>query len=123
MNTAETIKSFLNLPKGWLYTRGVPFKQKTVDLALEIEEYARALQLDTEAFPGENGEIVLSIYPPKYQYPAVDNLDFEIETTGEIFFSKTVDDTYVEIGRPVEMYEVYKLIDQYAERDDDYSNA
>lgn len=62
MNTNETIKSFLTLPKGWHYGSGIPMSEITTNIALEFNEYAENFGLITEAFPGVDGEILLSIY-------------------------------------------------------------
>jgi hypothetical protein len=57
------IKSFTRLPTGWYYGEGVPASSNTVETVLELVKYAKGrMFFEFEAFPGANGEIMLSIY-------------------------------------------------------------
>lgn len=75
------IKSFRHLPKGWYYGEGVAASQDTVDTAAELHANAMILGLlKTDAFPGINGEIRITVYHGTIY------LEFTIETDGLITF-------------------------------------
>ena len=62
--TARKIEGFKDIPKGWHFGEGVVFKQEIINLTLELFEHAyRKLNFKkTDAFPGLNGEIMLTVY-------------------------------------------------------------
>ena len=58
--TREKILSFKNLEEGWCFTEGGPLQGNVIDRALSLLE-AVDEAFKTDAFPGLNGEIELSI--------------------------------------------------------------
>lgn len=61
--TAAKIKSFRSLPIGWHYGQGGPLRADVVNKALEIDGYYRQLGFTTtDAFPGANGELMITAY-------------------------------------------------------------
>ncbi len=56
--TDRKLRAFADLPNGWYYGEGVPFGGAVLNMA-------RTLSLglaETDAFPGLNGEVVVSVY-------------------------------------------------------------
>lgn len=78
--TAEKILSFEMLPTGWYFGEGVPPSPKAIEFAIKINEKAALLQLQTDAFPGQNGEVQISVYS------CDDYLEFIIDAEGLITF-------------------------------------
>ena len=63
MGTRRKIEGFRQFEPGWCYGEGVPFKGATISLAVDIDDFARSLGLvETDAFPGLEGEILYAIY-------------------------------------------------------------
>jgi hypothetical protein len=59
--TAEKISSFANLPRGWHYGKGVPADPDTVRIATEyLLTFTELRFVETDAFPGADGEIMVS---------------------------------------------------------------
>jgi hypothetical protein len=65
--TAAKISSFAHLPRGWHYGKGVPAHPDTVRIATEYLLTLTALLFEeTDAFPGADGEILVSAYRGKH---------------------------------------------------------
>lgn len=60
--TIEKIQNFAKLPVGWDSGAGVPASERLVDDALRLHRSAEARVLETNAFPGTNGSILLTFY-------------------------------------------------------------
>lgn len=89
--TDHTIKEFMFLPVGWHYGDGGPISGSVCVTAFELNRYAVEMGLSvTEAFPGINGEIMVSIYPKGHV------LDFTIYPNGLIRFRHEINDEEVE---------------------------
>jgi hypothetical protein len=89
--TARTILEFRQLPVGWHYGDGGPISDWVCVLAWELNRYALSLGLSkTEAFPGVNGEVMVSVYPNGHV------LDFTIYPEGTIRYRHEIDDEDVE---------------------------
>lgn len=85
--TEKKINSFKQLKKGWHYGEGVSFKSTVLKQAIELNSYARSLGfLKTDAFPGINGEIMVTIYHLEHY------LEFTIEDTETITFCREKND-------------------------------
>jgi hypothetical protein len=89
--TERAIYEFTQLPVGWHYGDGGPIGKIVCAMAIDLNRHTLALGLlVTEAFPGINGEVMLSVYHG-------DNiLDFTIFPTGLINFRHEVNDEDVE---------------------------
>jgi hypothetical protein len=63
--TCQKIEEMSKLRPGWCYGEGCPIDRGTVSLARELDLFAAALaqdSLQTDAFPGLNGEVMLTLY-------------------------------------------------------------
>jgi hypothetical protein len=89
--TANEIMDFTRLPKGWHYGRGGPISKRVCTWALQLngEALARGYRT-TEAFPGVDGEVMVSAYIRNH------TLDFTIYPDGHITYRREVDDEDVE---------------------------
>lgn len=110
-HTRQTIKSFLSLPKGWCYGSGIPISQITTDLAIHLNEKAENYGLKTEAFPGIDGEVLLSVYGWEEE-----TLDITIYY-GDLEYSLEICDEQVESQEFVSIEDIYELIDNLAKVD------
>lgn len=88
--TLRKIERFRNFVAGWHYNEGVPFKEDTLSLAIQIHEMSIDQGLyETDAFPGIDGEIMITIYHYN-QY-----LEFTVEQNGQISYVKEIGDEEV----------------------------
>jgi hypothetical protein len=79
--TEAKLQSFRQLPPGWNYGEGVPSNQVAFDNALCLLcEATRSGFYDTDAFPGTDGEIMLTIYFSEHY------LEFILELDGSVTF-------------------------------------
>jgi hypothetical protein len=78
--TASKIDSFSQLPQGWHFGEGGPLGLSTIQKAIKLHIKAKMCGLQTDAFPGFNGEIQVSCYHGQ------ETLTFTIEETGVISF-------------------------------------
>lgn len=89
--TAEKISGFKHLQYGWHYGEGAPPSEETINSALALNQEAAAVGFTrTNAFPGIEGEIQVTIYHgPAY-------LEFTIEPDGRIALVREHDQQEVE---------------------------
>ena len=89
--TAEKISGFKQLQNGWHYGEGAPPTDETVNVALALNQEAAAVGFTkTNAFPGIEGEIQVTIYHgPAY-------LEFTIEPNGRIALVREHDQQEIE---------------------------
>lgn len=84
--TQKKIWSFKSLTKGWHYGEGVPFTKDLLERAIALNQDALNFGFfETDAFPGISGEIMLVIYHENQ------DLEFTIETNGQITFVHEID--------------------------------
>lgn len=88
--TDQEISDFLKLPRGWHYGEGHAPNEETVDDALRIYNQATLLGLESEAFPGIDGEIQINCYSGNK------TLEFTVESTGIV--SLTEEEKDIEIS-------------------------
>ena len=82
--TAAKIESFRLLPKGWHYGQGGPLRVDVVNKALEIDSYYRQLGFTaTDAFPGADGEIMLTTYRGSHCIETIISTDMRYSVTHE----------------------------------------
>ena len=61
--TVDKIQSFAGFQPGWSFGEGIEFAQNTLNKALQLAKTAYMLGFhETDAFPGLNGEIMVTIY-------------------------------------------------------------
>jgi hypothetical protein len=89
--TRRKIRGFADLAEGWHYGEGGPISTRAVDAALGL--HAAALRLgftETNAFPGLNGEIEITLYTgPHY-------IEFIIERDCSVSVAREFEDRVVE---------------------------
>lgn len=79
--TERKIAGFKELDTGWHYGEGVGAEQVAVDHATSLNhEAVRNRLIETDAFPGINGAVMLTIYLSD------DDLEFTVEPDGTITF-------------------------------------
>ena len=70
------IIDFKNLERGWCYGEGEPFNDAIINKALELHnEILEKDFIETDAFPGINGEVMLTAYYAEYYFEFTVNLD------------------------------------------------
>lgn len=108
MNTIEELKDFARLPKGWHYGFGGPISKETIDLAIGFNEKAENYGFKTEAFPGVDGEILLSVY-------GWDNYTLNITIYySDIEYNLEINDETIEYEEFISIEDTYELIDNLA---------
>lgn len=98
-STIEKIQSFGNFTQGWSFGEGVPFAPSILLKAMQLIKTAHALGFaDTDAFPGLNGEVMVTIYWGQ------DYWEFTIEPDETITFAYEKNDETIiyEEGLPFE---------------------
>jgi hypothetical protein len=89
--TENKILDFGRLPEGWHYGGGGPISRRIIVLALKLHEAAVELGLnDSDAFPGEHGELMVSFYHKNH------SLEFIIEPDCSITFYHEINDEDVD---------------------------
>src|SRR5690242_11793093 len=71
--TALKIASFSKLKEGWNFSSGVPFSRQVLDIAIEIDRCFQCYGLETDAFPGLDGEVMVAAYSLPIAYEVVVN--------------------------------------------------
>ena len=79
--TLKKILSFAQFQEGWSFGEGVAFAKSTVDKAVQLAKTAHTLGFhETDAFPGLNGEIMITVYQGNEYW------EFTLEPTETITF-------------------------------------
>ena len=97
--TSKKIQSFRSLKEGWSFGEGVAFQSQILHKAIQLIKSAHALGFDeTDAFPGINGEVMVTLYAGQ------DYWEFTIEADESVtFVYEAGDETRVyEEGLPFE---------------------
>ena len=97
--TLKKILSFAQFQEGWSFGEGVAFAKSTVDKAVQLAKTAHTLGFhETDAFPGLNGEIMITVYQNNEYW------EFTLEPTETItFVYEKADETVThEEGLPFE---------------------
>ena len=88
--TKRKIREFKELAQGWHFGEGVPIEQSILDAGIALNREAIRLGfLETDAFPGINGEVMLTIYSDDHY------LEFTLETDSNVTFYREKDDEEV----------------------------
>jgi hypothetical protein len=89
--THKKILSFRALKKGWHFGEGVPLDELKLTQAIELNREAVQLGfLRTNAFPGVDGEIRVTVYHQEHY------LEFTIETDDTITYIHEIDNREIE---------------------------
>lgn len=86
--TERKIKQFANYHDGWSFGRGLKFTNKVIEKSIEVFKMFHSYGfIETNAFPGENGEIMITAYKNNYCCEVVayqdGSYDFIIEKDDE----------------------------------------
>lgn len=108
--TLKKIDSFLYLEKGWHYGKGVFPSKKTIAIAKKIAEQALSNIFDTDAFPGIDGEIMVTVYYKEHY------LEFTIESDGEITFVHELNDEELVYKEGLKLQEAKIKLDDFCEK-------
>lgn len=79
MTTADKVKSFAQLKKGWNFGAGVPAPQGVIEKALQIERLGYIFSLRTGAFPADDGGISIIFYNEPNFFDILINPDLTID--------------------------------------------
>ena len=105
----EKIDSFLELEKGWHYGEGIAFSKETVSMAKKFAEQAIWSVFDTDAFPGIDGEIMVTVYFEDHY------LEFTIESSGEIEYVYEFKDEEIDESENLNFREAEEKLDKFCE--------
>ncbi len=82
--TVKKIERFRDLPRGWHYGRGVAADGTTIARAKDIfNQYAQMGFSVTDAFPGQDGEIMVTAYRNNYYVECIVQVDGTYSVVGE----------------------------------------
>ena len=82
--TKKKIDSFCKLPKGWHYGEGVPASKKRIEKAHKINDFFHSYGVNTDAFPGIEGEIQVTAYLDEYYWEVTIERDNSIVYVFEV---------------------------------------
>ena len=99
--TIQKVKSFLEFEAGWYFGKGTEFKEKVINKAIEI---INSVNYETDVFPGENGEVMVSIYNNNWYY------EFIIEPNLKIDFVSYKDDVLFDYKENINIQEGVKWV-------------
>ena len=79
----DKIESYRDLPQGWHYGEGEAFSQDVIDRALALESQIRQYGIETDAFPGLGGEVLLIAYQDNKTWDVCVEPNGTVTLTGE----------------------------------------
>ncbi len=86
-STSKKIQDFRTLQDGWSFGEGVAFQPRILNKAVQLIKSAHVLGIEeTDAFPGLNGEIMVTLYAEQKYW------EFTIETDESVTFVYEVGD-------------------------------
>lgn len=89
ITTKDKILEFSNLKKGWHFGEGIPPTEKILKSALDLSDHIATLGFQSNAFPGVDGEIMMTVYHGK------NYLEFTFETNGTVTFVREKSETEI----------------------------
>lgn len=102
------IQSFKELERGWSYGEGISIEQATLDNAIALNREAiRFGFLETDAFPGLNGEVMFTIYSDDHY------LEFTLEAGGRVTFYHEKDNEEVSYQEELSFQDAKEKIEQF----------
>jgi hypothetical protein len=105
LQTKNKILGFKKLPIGWHYGQGVSPLQSTIDKALQLHQKASDSGFrETDAFPGINGEIQVTLYQNQTY------LEFTINDDQSITYVKEEGDQEVEYKENLSINDAISII-------------
>lgn len=110
MKTLDKIDSFLKLDQGWHFGKGVPASEKVADIATKLINMASMSVFDTDAFPGIDGEIMVTIYHKEHY------IEFTVEVDGSITYAYQFGDEDELLEEGLTFNEAKMKLDQFSEK-------
>lgn len=103
--TEKKINSFRNLPVGWHYGSGIAPLAKVLDLAIKLNQWAGSMGFEaTDAFPGIDGEVMLTVYDGDIY------LEFSIEVDGSINYIREEGDKEIDSKEKISLHQAINYI-------------
>ncbi len=103
--TIKKIHSFRELSEGWSYGEGIKLNENIIKKAVKLAEAAHRSGLsETDAFPGLNGEIMMTVYHKS------DYWEFTIEPDERVTFVYERDDALLAYEEGLDFFEGLKKI-------------
>jgi hypothetical protein len=97
-STEDKIASFAKLANGWSYSEGESFSTAVIDHTITLAQRALAEGfLETDAFPGLEGELMLAVYSQGKTLELVVNADESISSCLEISETQKVRDSHLSL--------------------------
>lgn len=107
-DTEEKILGFGFLEKGWCYLEGVSIEKHMINRAIELTRLAVSYHLQTGAFPGLNGEILVTIYHGKHC------LEFTLEPSDTVTYAHMEDEHEHAYIEKLSFSQAKKLLTEFA---------
>jgi hypothetical protein len=105
--TEKKINSFKSFPVGWHYGSGIAPVAKVLDLAIHLNKHAGLLGFEaTDAFPGIDGEVMLTVYDGDIY------LEFSIEVDGSINYIREQGDKEVDSKEKISLHQAINYIEK-----------
>jgi hypothetical protein len=110
--TVKKIEQFRDLPVSWHYGDGQAARLDTIDRAKEIfNQYTQMGFTVTDAFPGRDGEIMVTAYKDNYYIECVVETDGTYSVVGERDKDVLVDSAHLDEGKTIaEITQIAKRI-------------
>ncbi len=107
--TQEKLISFAYLPIGWNFNSGLPAEQQALKTAFALlDALVGAGFKDTDAFPAEDGSVMVSAYVGAESY------DFDVKVGGTITIAHTREDEDLFYQEGMQLESVKKKIKEFA---------
>lgn len=104
-NTQKKIKSFFNLSPGWNYGEGKEIDFDIISLAVNLHNTILYYGFtETDAFPGLDGEIRITIYHKDYYF------EFTINENQTVDYCKELKDDSIETREGISIADTYSII-------------
>lgn len=116
--TRKKLRHFTQLPAGWHYGEGGPITDQSLGLALAILDKLALMGFDeTDAFPGENGDVQVVAYDRPELY------EFNVELNGTVTIAHDHDRENVFYEEQLSLSAALDQIERFAFEKCDYSDS
>jgi len=105
--TEAKIESFSDLPKGWHFGEELAPSKEVIEKSLKIEEAASLYGYETDAFPGIDGEIMVTVYHGNH------SLEFTVENDSSIIFALEENDNEIDYKELLSFEDAMIELDRY----------
>ena len=106
--TIKKIKGFKKLKDGWNFGSGKAFNYYIIQYTINFHNNClKQFAFETDAFPGEDGDIMVSFYYKDHI------LDFWIKNKDDIEFTHKCNDQKIENMKSINYNKTLKIIEQF----------